>query len=664
MAEKVKFTIEVDDNGAVKVVEKLGKAFEKTTEKAEQTEKAVDDTKEAVDKSEGGFKKFAATIKGGLGIGLVVSALDSLRDGLMQNQKVQDLMNKGMIIFQGVIKGVIEVLEPLFNGLTKAFKNPKQAWDDLVASFESGAKWIKENLIDFVFNKFIEWANDAQIGVLKLRKAWNEWTKDTKEAKKIQEEINALQDQNNKLNDENAKKIQNIQKVVSNVKEGVVSAFNTIAKSTKEAFDISDDIIKVQKETRKLEILYQGIVEKYDDMAEKQRQIRDDETKTIEERMKANEELAKVLDKGEKAEKANLEERIKNKRLELSLNKDNIDIQYEILELEQELSGVTSKYTGLRSEQKTNINALDKEAIELKRAEAEGTIEANAIIAQSDADLLADTLEGFDARKKAIDEEYKSRLELLNTEISQLKEGTQAYVDAVNEKKALDAQYAADSKALSKEVADYKKEKEAQVRQDAIDSLNKIMDVSKAFLDNSNAQLDKDYEKRIENLKQLGYTEEQISEMRDGELKKIDERARKNFEIAKNINYAQTLLSAIQGTQDAFTSASKSPLTSIFPAYPFIQAAAAAAFGAAQLQQISQSDYLSKLSPSVGGGGSGSSAPSGPSVGIVSGQMNQTNQLQAQLNSQMAKPTRAYVVGQNVTSQQSLDRHILQNATL
>jgi len=89
MAEKVKFTIEVDDNGAVKVVEKLGKAFEKTTEKAEQTEKAVDDTKEAVDKSEGGFKKFAATIKGGLGIGLVVSALDSLRDGLMQNQKVK-----------------------------------------------------------------------------------------------------------------------------------------------------------------------------------------------------------------------------------------------------------------------------------------------------------------------------------------------------------------------------------------------------------------------------------------------------------------------------------------------------------------------------------------------------------------------------------------------
>jgi len=51
-------------------------------------------------------------------------------------------------------------------------------------------------------------------------------------------------------------------------------------------------------------------------------------------------------------------------------------------------------------------------------------------------------------------------------------------------------------------------------------------------------------------------------------------------------------------------------------------------------------------------------------VGIVSGQMNQTNQLQAQLNSQMSRPTRAYVVGQNVTSQQSLDRHIAQNATL
>ena len=39
-------------------------------------------------------------------------------------------------------------------------------------------------------------------------------------------------------------------------------------------------------------LLQQGLVEKYDLQAEQQRQIRDDESKTIEERIKANEKLA------------------------------------------------------------------------------------------------------------------------------------------------------------------------------------------------------------------------------------------------------------------------------------------------------------------------------------------------------------------------------------
>ena len=178
-------------------------------------------------------------------------------------------------------------------------------------------------------------------------------------------------------------------------------------------------------------------------------------------------------------------------------------------------------------------------------------------------------------------------------------------------------------------------------------------------MDNSNEKIDKDYENRIERLKELGYTEEQISAMKDAELAKIDARARKNFEIAKNLRYAETLLSTIEGTQNAFTSAQKSPITGIFPAYPFIQAAASALFGVAQLQQISQSSFESKLKPSTGG-----STPSEPNVSIISGQMNSSAQLLGSLNNSLSSPQRAYVVGQDVNSQQSLDRHIRQNATL
>lgn len=618
MAEKVKFTIEVDDKGSVKIIDQLNDSIKDTKKAADTAEKAVGDVSKSVEKGEGAFKKLGATIKGGLGIGLVVAALDSLRDGLMENQKVQDLMNTAMVVFQGAINGVIEVLGPLFSALMTTFKNPKQAWDDLVASFETGARWIKENLIDFVFNKFIEWANDAQIGVLKLRKAWNEWTKDTEEAKKIQEEINALQDENNKLNEENAKKVQNIQKVVSNVKEGVVGAFNTIAKSTKKAFDNREVLAQAENNINKLSILYTGIVEQYDLMAEKQRQIRDDETKTISERMKANEELARVLDEGAQKEKENLESRIGILQTQQNLLGKTKERELEILSLRQELTGVDAKYAGLKSEQLTNINALEKEAIELKRAEAEGTIEANAIIAQSEADRLADSLEGFDARKKAIDEEYKSRSELLDTEISQLKEGTQAYVDAINEKKVLDAQYAADVRANETELAQFKKDK---------------------------AQEEKDNAEAVAQAK--------IDALTQG-IQGVQELVGADSEYGKALAIAQAVINTYQGASKALGQGG---------VFGPIAAAGVIASGLAQVRAITQTQ-LPESPMGGGGGGSSVSMPSGPSVGIVSGQMNQTNQLQAQLNSQMAKPTRAYVVGQNVTSQQSLDRHILQNATL
>jgi len=618
MAEKIKFTIEVDDKGSVKVIDQLNDSMKDTKKAADTAEKAVGDVSKSVEKGEGTFKKFGATIKGGLGIGLVIGALDSLRNGLMENQKVADIFSKGMIILQGVINGVVEVLEPLFNGLMKAFTDPKQAWDDLVASFETGAKWIKENLIDLVGNKFIEWANNARIQILELRKTWNEFTGDTEEAAQIQEKINELQKENGKIQDENALKINNVKQVINDVKDAAVESFNTIAKSTKNAFDNSDAILNAERNIARLQIAFQGIIEKYDQQAEKQRQIRDDETKTISERIAANEKLAKILQEGQEKEIENLDEQIAQQRILLSNNKGNIEIENEILALQAEKTAVEAKYTGLKSEQLTNINALEKEGIELKRAEMEGTIEANAIISQSNADLLADTLEGFDARQKALDDEFAQRNELLNTELSQLKEGTQAYVDAVNEKKILEAQFTADSKALASE----------RVR----------------FI-GENAEAELEIEKEL----QQGKVDAVM-----GAMAGLQTLLGADSKYGKALAVAQAIISTYQGASKALGQGG---------VFGPVAAAGVIAQGLAQVRSIMATE-LPDSPMGSDGGGSAMSMPSGPSVGIIQGQMSQTSQLQAELNSQMRRPTRAYVVGQNVTTQQSLDRHILENATL
>jgi len=87
-----------------------------------------------------------------------------------------------------------------------------------------------------------------------------------------------------------------------------------------------------------------------------------------------------------------------------------------------------------------------------------------------------------------------------------------------------------------------------------------------------------------------------------------DEASQKRaFEISKAMRYASTVLSTIEGTQNAFTSAQDSPITKVFPAYPFVQATAAALFGLAQLAKIKKSKFQSPSAPTVptqsGGGG-------------------------------------------------------------
>ena len=618
MAEKIKVTLEIDDKGGAKVIDDLNDSLKDATKSSKKTAKSVEDAGEAASKSKGAFSGLGSTLKSGLGIGLVVGALDGLRDGLMQNQKVQDLFNTSMVVFQGVINGVVEVLEPLFNALMKAFRNPKKAWDSLVQAFKDGYDWVYENIVENLLNRMVILANDAQIAFLKLKKSYKEFINDATAAAKIQKDINKLEKENRELQKENIEKNKEIVKVVKNVADKVVTSFKTIKKATSDALDISTYVVEAQKETAKLEILYTGIVEKYDLMAEKQRQIRDDETKTISERIKANQELRKALDDGEKAERENIEQRIKNKRIELSANKDNLEIQNEILALQQELIGVDAKYAGLKSEQLTNINALEKERIELKRAEAEGTIEANKIIAESDAEALGESLDAFDARKKALMDEFMARREMLNAQIADEKEGTQAYVDAINEKRILDAQYAADVKALAKETDEYK----AEI-----------------------AKQEKDRAKEV--------AQAQMDAVMQG-LAGVQQLVGADSKFGKALSVAQAIINTYQGASKALGQGG---------VFGPIAAAGVIASGLAQVRSIMQTQLPE---PPMGGGGGGMATPSlaGPSVGIIGGQLDAGAQLQADIAGQMRKPARAYVVGQNVTSQQSLDRHIRQNATL
>ena len=142
--------------------------------------------------------------------------------------------------------------------------------------------------------------------------------------------------------------------------------------------------------------------------------------------------------------------------------------------------------------------------------------------------------------------------------------------------------------------------------------------------------------------------------------------ARIAFNVQKAASIAQATISGIEATINAFKTASGSPITGLFPAYPFIQAGLAGAFAATNIAKISSAKFggsgaagLSSGGSPSGGAGAGSNVANFNVVGNTG-----VNQLAESLGGQQQPPIKAFVVGSDVTTQQSLDRNKVQTATL
>lgn len=588
-----------------------------------------------------GAKSFGQTlstmgnaVKTGLGFGVLLSILDAFKNVLGENQAVVDLLNQAMVVMQGVVNGLVEVFKPAFVWFGKIFKDPKKWFEELLDTYKAGAMWIKTNLIDAVLNQFVIWLNNSKIAIFELRKAWNEFTGDTEEAEKIGKQIENLQKQNIKLAQENAKKMENVKGVVNAVVTTVTNAMNTIAKSTKKAFDNKDVLAAAEANIQRLQTLYQGIVEKYDLMAEKQRQIRDDENTTIEDRVKANQELQRVLAEGEQKEKENIQARMGIIQMQQNLLGYNKDRANELLALQQEVTGVTAKYAGLMSETLTNEVSLGKEALDIQKAINESKLSQieitnEALLAEKEAaieraDLLTNEFDKFKAVKKAEqelrDEEIRQLNELnekrqadFDTQLSQLTKGTAAYQDVLNQKAEAQAQFDADMRVKTTEQATFEATSAKELT---------ALKISQ---------------------------QEALASAVTGALTSIATAVGEETAAGKSLAIASAIIDTYMGATKALALGAGTPVG-------YINAAAIIAAGFANVRKMASTPIP----------GSSDSAPQpsmGPSVSIVGGSADPSAQLAKSLASQQQKPIKAYTVATDMSTQQALDRRIQQNAT-
>lgn len=146
---------------------------------------------------------------------------------------------------------------------------------------------------------------------------------------------------------------------------------------------------------------------------------------------------------------------------------------------------------------------------------------------------------------------------------------------------------------------------------------------------------------------------------RDNTLNAIIGLAGEGSKVGKAAALAQATISGIQGVQAAFTTASASPITAAFPPYPFIQAGIAGAFA---LKTIKSIVAPKPKMPSVSGGGGGSSAPQAPAFNVVGA--SPENQLAETIGEDNKKPVKAFVVSGDVSTAQSLERNIVEGASI
>lgn len=155
-----------------------------------------------------------------------------------------------------------------------------------------------------------------------------------------------------------------------------------------------------------------------------------------------------------------------------------------------------------------------------------------------------------------------------------------------------------------------------------------------------------------------------VSELNSLFASENEEQAERSFKIDKATKLASATIAGVQATIEAFKTASASPITIGFPAYPFVQAGLAGSFAAVNIAKIAKSKFqggggAGELDTGGAGGGAGASATPTAQFNVVGDSgINQLAELQNQ------KPTQAFVVSSEVTTAQSLDRNRVQNATL
>jgi len=622
MAQKIEVEFELKYKEAVKNLDEFQKEYAKLEK---EVISANEKTAESLEKVEKGAKDGAKGIKKvGVSIGnlakasgiifLLQKAFEFVSSAIQENQVVMDGLNT-----------VFNTAQIVFNQVINAFVSIYESVSSATENFDALGKVIS-GLVTLALTPFKNAFFGIKLAVQSAQLAWEQSIFGDGDPTTI-----------NKLNDAIAQTKLDLTEVaieankagkdivdnfgeaiteVGAIGETVVEEFGKV--SVKTALETAKTNTALKKSAEIAAAQSRILLEQYDRQAELQRQIRDDETKSIAERQAANNELNTILVKQE-------EEMTKNAKLVKAAAQAQFDLTGKtedyvaVLEAEAEVQAVAATVTGFKSEQQVNANALTKEATELTNAKLESESLLSIEQKRFNAEQIEDELLRLErlAEIDALEAEQETiRLQAI---VDNATAGTQAKIDAQIALDDFTEQSRQTNLSRDKEIADAKIEisnTEAEAKKKNLDDTANVLESFSAI-------------------------------------------AGKETAAGKAFAVAAATINTYRGVSDALAAVTVTPFET---ALKFANAAAIGVAGIANVKKI-----LSVQVPGGGGspasGGVPTTTTSQPPAFNVVGASGET-QLADAIGSQTQRPARAYVVSNDVTTAQELDRNIIEGASI
>jgi hypothetical protein len=399
--EEIRIKINIDTGDGKKASDSIKNGLKDIQDGARKAESSAK-------KAGGAFASIGNALKSLGIIGLVVRGFEFLQEVLMKNQKVADAFAVAGEFISRVLSDLVEFVVNNFGKVvdlfTKVFNDPMKYVKEL-------GEAIKNNLIERVKSLI-----DAYgfLGEIIKNVFTGEFDAAAEAAKSFGKE---LLDVATGVDDAFDKTVE----VIGNVVDATKNYVTANIEASKIAVKLRNDAKLAASEAERQAAIFKR-------QAEEQRQIRDNEFASIQDRIEANQKLGKILADQLKSELIAAELAVASAQYEKDKN-NNLDNQIALNQALAALEGKREEITGQRSEQLVNEVALRKELLDINKQQTESDVKLELDARKAAANRIKDEKVKLETLRGIAIDEAAIELKRLQDNIQTQKDATKAVYD-------------------------------------------------------------------------------------------------------------------------------------------------------------------------------------------------------------------------------------------